>query len=201
VPIVSAHFRSPQNWSLRAVNTPWLMAVVYCQLIGLPRHWPCHQKYSDRTNGARHVQTDIFVKNASAHSVGYMGPKEPSVWRTWAALLLWQRPASAAASCCCCEWVYCNQYTVPHNKAPTCFCTCLRQKSTDFNAVLTARRYASSGTSYNPLSVSVCVCLFLSVCHKSVFYRIGWTNRAVFWHGSFLRSVHCFVRKFRYLQK
>jgi len=32
-------------------------------------------------------------------------------------------------------------------------------------------------TSYGP--VSVC----LSVCHKSVFYRNGWTDRAGFWHG------------------
>jgi len=33
---------------------------------------------------------------------------------------------------------------------------------------LPARRYGSAGTSYDPVSVSV--------CHKSVFYRNGWTE-------------------------
>jgi len=45
----------------------------------------------------------------------------------------------------------------------------------------------SAGTRYDPESVSV--------CHKSVFYRNGWTNRAGFWHGSFLRPIlHCVVK-------
>jgi len=38
------------------------------------------------------------------------------------------------------------------------------------NSAFTARRYASAGTSYGPVSVSV------SVCHKSVFYRNGRTE-------------------------
>ena len=51
------------------------------------------------------------------------------------------------------------------------------------------------GTSHRP--VSVC----LSVSYKSVFYRNGWTNRASFWHVSFLPPVlHCVKRKFGYLQ-
>jgi len=50
---------------------------------------------------------------------------------------------------------------------------------------LPAPRYASAGTSYGP--VSVC----LSVCHMSEFYRNEWTNRAVFWHGCFLRPILC----------
>ena len=42
------------------------------------------------------------------------------------------------------------------------------------------------GTSHWP--VSVC----LSVRHKSVFYQNEWTNRAGFWHVSFLPPVlHC----------
>ena len=46
-----------------------------------------------------------------------------------------------------------------------------------------------------------CVRLSVSVCHKSVFYRNGWTNRAGFWHLSFLPAVlHCVKRKFGYLQ-
>ena len=45
--------------------------------------------------------------------------------------------------------------------------------------VTTAPRYASA------LQLWSCVC----VCHKSVFYRNLWTNRAGFWHGSFLRSI------------
>ena len=36
----------------------------------------------------------------------------------------------------------------------------------------------TGGTSHRPVSVRV--------CHKSVFYRNGWTNRAGFWHVSFL---------------
>ena len=47
-----------------------------------------------------------------------------------------------------------------------------------------------------------CVRLSVSVCHKSVFYRNRWTNRAGFWHISFLPPViHCVKRKFGYLQK
>ena len=49
------------------------------------------------------------------------------------------------------------------------------------------------GTSHAPVSVSV--------CHKSVFYRNGWTNRAGFLHVSFHPTVlHCVKRKFGYLQ-
>ena len=45
---------------------------------------------------------------------------------------------------------------------------------------------------------SVCVC----VCHKSVFYRNGRTNRVGLWHGSFFPPIlHCVLRKFRYLQE
>jgi len=41
-----------------------------------------------------------------------------------------------------------------------------------------------------------------SVCHKSVFYRNGWTKRAGFWHVSFFPHIlHCIKRKFDYLQK
>jgi len=39
--------------------------------------------------------------------------------------------------------------------------------------ILPARRYASAGSSYGPVSA----CLFsASVCHKSVFCRNGWTD-------------------------
>jgi len=41
-------------------------------------------------------------------------------------------------------------------------------------------------------AVSVCV------CHKLVFYRNGWTNRAGFWQVSFLPSVlHCVKNEIR----
>ena len=50
--------------------------------------------------------------------------------------------------------------------------------------------YVSADTSYGPVSVSV--------CHKSVFGRKGWTNPAGFWHRCFL---HCVIRKFKYLKK
>jgi len=51
------------------------------------------------------------------------------------------------------------------------------------------------GTSHGPVSVR------LSVCYKSVFYRNGSTNRAVFWHVSFFPPVlHCVKRKFGYLK-
>jgi len=65
---------------------------------------------------------------------------------------------------------------------------------------LPARRHASAGTSYDPVSVSASVCL--SVYHKSVFYRNGWTDRAGLWRAGFYRPIlHCVLRKFRYLQK
>ena len=45
----------------------------------------------------------------------------------------------------------------------------------------------ATGTSYDIECVSV------SVCHKAVFYRHGWTDRAGFWHVSFFRPIiHCF---------
>ena len=55
--------------------------------------------------------------------------------------------------------------------------------------IFTARCYASA-----VLAMGLC----LSVCHKSVFYRNGWTNRAAcFWHVNFLPPVlHCVKRKF-----
>jgi len=59
---------------------------------------------------------------------------------------------------------------------------------------LPVRCYASVGTSYDPVSVSV--------CHKSVFYRNGLTDGAGFSHLGFFRPIlHCVLRKFRYLQK
>jgi len=40
-----------------------------------------------------------------------------------------------------------------------------------------------------------------SVCHKSMFCRNGWTNRATFWYVSFLPPIlHCVKMKFGYLQ-
>jgi len=45
------------------------------------------------------------------------------------------------------------------------------------------------------LSVSVC----LSVCHKSVFCRNGWTDRADFWRVGFFGSIlQCVLRKFKH---
>jgi len=56
--------------------------------------------------------------------------------------------------------------------------------------IVTARCYASA-----VLAMGLC----LSVRHKSVFYRNGWTNRAGFWHVSFLLPVlHCVKRKYGY---
>jgi len=40
-------------------------------------------------------------------------------------------------------------------------------------------RYAMSAV------FAVVLCLSVCVCHKSVFCRNGWTNRAGFWHGNF----------------
>jgi len=63
--------------------------------------------------------------------------------------------------------------------------------------VFTARCYASAVLAMG-LCLSVCVCLL----QVGVLYRNGWTNRAGFWHASFLPSVlHCVKRKFGYLQK
>ena len=49
--------------------------------------------------------------------------------------------------------------------------------------------------------MGLCLSVRPSVRHKSVFYRNGWTNRAGFWHVSFLPHVLlCVKRKFGYLQ-
>ena len=62
--------------------------------------------------------------------------------------------------------------------------------------VITARCYASA-----VLAMGMCLSVRLSVRHKSVFYRNGWTNRAGFWHLSFLPPVlHRVKRKFGYFQ-
>jgi len=76
----------------------------------------------------------------------------------------------------------------------SCFPSYLSSAITNLTAPWTLRQRGYY--SYDP--VSVC----LSVCHRSVFYRNGWTNRAGFWHGSFLPPVlHCVDRKFDALQK
>jgi len=66
------------------------------------------------------------------------------------------------------------------------------------SSFLPARRYARANTGYG----SVFVFLSASVCHKSVFYRKGWTDRAGFWHGGFFRPILHLVgcKKFRYLE-
>ena len=67
--------------------------------------------------------------------------------------------------------------------------TCLSASESLF---FTARCYASA-----VLAMGLCP----SVCHRSVFCRNGWMNRARFWHGSFfLPILRCVKRKFGYLQ-
>ena len=52
------------------------------------------------------------------------------------------------------------------------------------------------------LVLVLAMALCLSVCHMSVFYLNGWTDRAGFWHMGFFRPVlHRVLRKFIYLQK
>ena len=69
--------------------------------------------------------------------------------------------------------------------------TCKIEKNKRWNklsvswSILPAQRYASAGTSYGPVSV----------CRKSEIYQNGWTNRADFWHGSFLPPIlYCVIR-------
>jgi len=55
---------------------------------------------------------------------------------------------------------------------------------------------------YLSVCLSVCLSVSVSVCHKSVFYRNGWTNRADVWYENFLPPVlHCVWRKFSFLRK
>jgi len=50
--------------------------------------------------------------------------------------------------------------------------------------------------------VRLCLCLYVSVCHKSEFYRNSSTNLPGFWLGSFLPPILSRVwRNFGYLQK
>jgi len=63
---------------------------------------------------------------------------------------------------------------------------------------LPAQCNAIAGASYGPVSVSV----NLSVRHKPVFCRNGWTERARFWQRCFVRPIlYCTLTKRRYLQK
>jgi len=49
--------------------------------------------------------------------------------------------------------------------------------------------------------LAMALCLSVFFCHKSELYRNGWTNRAGFWHRSFLSPfLYGVKRKFRYLQ-
>ena len=49
-------------------------------------------------------------------------------------------------------------------------------------------------------AIALCLSVWICVCHKSMFYRKGWTEWS-FWHAGFFRSVlHCVMRKFRYPQ-
>ena len=59
-------------------------------------------------------------------------------------------------------------------RAPTRGAMCLRHgmNSTQTSTFLPARPCGSASISYDPVSVRVC----LSVCHKSVFYRNGYTE-------------------------
>ena len=59
-------------------------------------------------------------------------------------------------------------------RAPTRGPMCLRHgmNSTQTSTFLPARPYGRASISYDPVSVRVC----LSVCHKSVFYRNGYTE-------------------------
>jgi len=64
------------------------------------------------------------------------------------------------------------------------------------------RRDISDVPLFYPGPLAVDLCLSVSVCHKSVFYRNGWTDRADFWRVGFFQSfLHCVEKKFRYLQK
>jgi len=73
---------------------------------------------------------------------------------------------------------------------------------------MTAKNRVSSGTLHLvieyglplPFTIAMALCLFMYACHKSVFCRNVWTDRADFSRGGFLRSIlHCVIRKFMYL--
>ena len=84
--------------------------------------------------------------------------------------------------CCCCFLYYWHISRMPYT----------------FSVAFAMQCYASV------VYASSCVCLSIhpSVCHKPVFYRNDWTNRAGFWHGGFLPPIpHCVVRKFCYFWK
>ena len=56
--------------------------------------------------------------------------------------------------------------------------------------------YLRDATLARVLTMALCLSVSVSVCHKSVFYCSGWTDRAGFWHGGFFRSVlHCVLKE------
>jgi len=65
-----------------------------------------------------------------------------------------------------------------------------------WKSFFTVRRYASA-----VYAVIACMSVCSSVYHKPVVYQNDWTNRAGFWHGSFIPPLpHCAVRKYGYLK-
>jgi len=62
---------------------------------------------------------------------------------------------------------------------------------------LPARRYSSAGTSYGPVSLSVC----LSVTSQCSIKKDGQMNMLFGMKASFGHVLHCVLRKLRYLQK
>jgi len=92
-----------------------------------------------------------------------------------------------------------------HRECSSRWSTIAHEVSKLVRKFLPARRYASAGTSYGPVSVAVCLLVCLSVCYKSELYRNDWTNRVNFGTGSsFVLSypiLHRVIRKFGYLQK
>jgi len=55
--------------------------------------------------------------------------------------------------------------------------------------------YSRDATLARLLTMPVSVCL--SVCHKSAFYRNGWTNRAGFWTGAFFHPAYTVLQEIR----
>ena len=62
--------------------------------------------------------------------------------------------------------------------------------------VFTAWCYASA-----VLAMGLCPSVRVRVCHKSVFYRNGWTNRAGFWHMNFLQPPYTVLKRNQVISK
>ena len=137
---------------------------------------------------------------------------------SWFLLTKWAWPTRMSTSICTysgVQWINCYCRAVNHvhvlfelvllgqfsrYRKYACIFWCQIEICPTFH-IFPAQRYATVGTSYSPVSVSVSVFFCVSVCLSQVCVLLKGMNLGFFLHWGFLRPVlHCAWRKYRYLE-